>query len=271
VDIIVSEWMGFFLLFEDMLPDVITFRDKYLTQNNGLIMPSEARFWGALYNDDHWHQSRIKYWQDVYGFDYTPILEKVKSEQFENPERMHLRSNGLISTPSELFKLNLYTTSIEDLREIQTRFQGSVTRDATVHGVAFWFDVLLEGPHHKLLLDTSAAAGYNTWSQVLWHMVGPRVQAGDDLRGALTISRRSSGSYDLSMKVEEPFETSLESLAQNAGNLYQDMYERLEIEHAMYRHVGHLWDFYDDGVVAVAAICCLSFGIWVGTISSKFS
>eukprot|EP00466_Bigelowiella_natans_P000485 jgi/Bigna1/66407/fgenesh1_pg.1_\ len=109
VDIIVSEWMGFFLLFEDMLPDVITFRDKYLTKHNGLIMPSEARLWGALYHDDHW------YWQDVYGFDYTPILEKVKSEQFENPERMHLRSNGLISTPSLLFNLDLYTTSIEDL------------------------------------------------------------------------------------------------------------------------------------------------------------
>lgn len=35
VDIIVSEWMGYFLLYESMLPSVLYARDRYLRRNNG--------------------------------------------------------------------------------------------------------------------------------------------------------------------------------------------------------------------------------------------
>ena len=41
VDILVSEWMGYFLLFEGMLESVIHARNKYLSPN-GLILPNEC-------------------------------------------------------------------------------------------------------------------------------------------------------------------------------------------------------------------------------------
>lgn len=34
VDIIISEWMGYFLLYESMLDTVLVARDKYLVRNN---------------------------------------------------------------------------------------------------------------------------------------------------------------------------------------------------------------------------------------------
>ena len=37
VDIIISEWMGYFLLFESMLDSVLYARDKYLEPNTGVI------------------------------------------------------------------------------------------------------------------------------------------------------------------------------------------------------------------------------------------
>ena len=36
VDIIISEWMGYFLLYESMLDSVIYARDKYLDRTNGV-------------------------------------------------------------------------------------------------------------------------------------------------------------------------------------------------------------------------------------------
>lgn len=36
VDIIISEWMGYFLLFESMLDSVLFARDKYLTPTTGV-------------------------------------------------------------------------------------------------------------------------------------------------------------------------------------------------------------------------------------------
>jgi hypothetical protein len=41
-DIIVSEWMGYFLLCERMLPSVLAVRDKCLSAH-GIIIPCKAR------------------------------------------------------------------------------------------------------------------------------------------------------------------------------------------------------------------------------------
>lgn len=40
VDIIISEWMGYFLLFENMLDSIVYARDHHLKQPGGIIMPN---------------------------------------------------------------------------------------------------------------------------------------------------------------------------------------------------------------------------------------
>lgn len=41
VDVIISEWMGYFLLYESMLDTVLYARDKWLLQDTGIIMPDK--------------------------------------------------------------------------------------------------------------------------------------------------------------------------------------------------------------------------------------
>jgi protein arginine N-methyltransferase 1 len=41
VDVIISEWMGYFLLYESMLDTVLYARDKWLIKQNGIIMPDK--------------------------------------------------------------------------------------------------------------------------------------------------------------------------------------------------------------------------------------
>ena len=41
VDIIISEWMGYFLLYESMLDSVLYARDKWLVEN-GLMLPNRV-------------------------------------------------------------------------------------------------------------------------------------------------------------------------------------------------------------------------------------
>jgi type I protein arginine methyltransferase len=48
VDLIVSEWMGYFLIFEHMLPSVIAVRDRCLIKG-GQIVPSKAELFVAGY------------------------------------------------------------------------------------------------------------------------------------------------------------------------------------------------------------------------------
>jgi tRNA/tmRNA/rRNA uracil-C5-methylase (TrmA/RlmC/RlmD family) len=42
VDIIISEWMGYFLLYESMLDSVLWARDKYLNKKTGKMLPDRA-------------------------------------------------------------------------------------------------------------------------------------------------------------------------------------------------------------------------------------
>ena len=41
IDVIISEWMGYFLLYESMLDSIVTVRDKYL-KKGGTIWPNRA-------------------------------------------------------------------------------------------------------------------------------------------------------------------------------------------------------------------------------------
>ncbi len=58
VDIIISEWMGYFLLYESMLDTVLYARDKYLTRG-GLIFPDKATIFMAGIEDGEYKDEKI--------------------------------------------------------------------------------------------------------------------------------------------------------------------------------------------------------------------
>jgi protein arginine N-methyltransferase 1 len=63
VDIIISEWMGYFLLYESMLDTVLYARDKYLNKD-GLIFPDKATIFVAGIEDGDYKDEKIgcKFW-----------------------------------------------------------------------------------------------------------------------------------------------------------------------------------------------------------------
>lgn len=79
VDIIISEWMGYFLLYESMLDSVLFARDKYLAPG-GLMFPDEATLFLAGIEDQDYKEEKIGFWDDVYGFDYSCIKEIALKE-----------------------------------------------------------------------------------------------------------------------------------------------------------------------------------------------
>ena len=59
VDIIISEWMGYFLLYESMLDTVLYARDKYLNKSHGLIFPDRATIYMAGIEDGEYKNEKI--------------------------------------------------------------------------------------------------------------------------------------------------------------------------------------------------------------------
>jgi protein arginine N-methyltransferase 1 len=64
VDIIISEWMGYFLLYESMLDTVIFARDKWL-KPGGVVLPDRATLSLTAIEDGQYRNDKIDFWDNV--------------------------------------------------------------------------------------------------------------------------------------------------------------------------------------------------------------
>jgi protein arginine N-methyltransferase 3 len=81
VDIIISEWMGYFLLFESMLDSVLVAKKKYL-KPDGLLAPNYCQMMLAGFMDDQLMKDKFGFWDDVYGFKMTSMKSMSYDEAY---------------------------------------------------------------------------------------------------------------------------------------------------------------------------------------------
>ena len=67
VDIIISEWMGYFLLYESMLDTVLVARDKWLARG-GLLFPDKASLFLVAIEDADYKREKMDFWDNVCEF-----------------------------------------------------------------------------------------------------------------------------------------------------------------------------------------------------------
>ncbi|RPB23639.1 S-adenosyl-L-methionine-dependent methyltransferase [Terfezia boudieri ATCC MYA-4762] len=115
VDIIVSEWMGYCLLYEAMLDSVLHARDKYLEPITGIMVPSHINLAISTLSDSELINDRVNFWNEVYGFKMTAMKEKID----EDVVVTGLGMRSLSSTPVTFCHLPLGTVTVEDLSFIR--------------------------------------------------------------------------------------------------------------------------------------------------------
>lgn len=104
VDIIISEWMGYFLLFESMLDCVIWARDKYLKKDgSGKMLPDRALMYVAAIEDSEFTGDKTDFWRDVYGVDMSIMARGV----FKDPMVDTVPSNNIMSDTCCILDLDL--------------------------------------------------------------------------------------------------------------------------------------------------------------------
>ena len=79
VDIIISEWMGYWLLYECMLDSIIFAKNKWL-RRDGLMFPDKATLFISGMEDEEYRASKIDFWDDVYGISMRSIKEVALRE-----------------------------------------------------------------------------------------------------------------------------------------------------------------------------------------------
>ncbi|KAF9019946.1 S-adenosyl-L-methionine-dependent methyltransferase [Hymenopellis radicata] len=79
VDVIISEWMGYALLYESMLDSVLNARDRFL-KPGGVMAPSQCKMMFALCDASEILKDRVTFWNDVYGFDLSAMSGDLYKE-----------------------------------------------------------------------------------------------------------------------------------------------------------------------------------------------
>uniref|UniRef100_A0A8C7CYV8 type I protein arginine methyltransferase n=1 Tax=Oncorhynchus kisutch TaxID=8019 RepID=A0A8C7CYV8_ONCKI len=171
VDIIISEWMGYFLLFESMLDSVLYARDLYLAEG-GSVYPDRCTISLAAVGDTEKHQDRIAFWDDVYGFKMACMKRAVVPEAVVQV----LKPDTLISQPAVIQGIDCNAVSLSEL-EFASDFCLKITdsTDCTVSRVMF---------------STGPQVTKTHWKQTVFLLENPiPVQAGEELHGRITVRK----------------------------------------------------------------------------------
>ncbi|TGZ81734.1 S-adenosyl-L-methionine-dependent methyltransferase [Ascodesmis nigricans] len=219
VDIIVSEWMGYCLLYEAMLDSVLYARDRYLAPD-GLMVPSECKILIAAINDSEYVNDNINFWNHVYGFNMTAMKDKIR----DNVDIIHLPDISLASEPVAFCHLPLHTVKTEDL-EFTKPFQIEIKRDIeSLDGFLVYFDNFFATSRNQIIPDDVKAETWKDPNGGIAFTTGPKrkethwrqgflvvdedksaeMKAGDVIKGDVTYRKREENSraYDIEVAWE---------------------------------------------------------------------
>ncbi|NXC50367.1 ANM3 methyltransferase, partial [Penelope pileata] len=205
VDVIISEWMGYFLLFESMLDSVIYAKDKYLAEG-GSVYPDICTISLVAVGDMTKHADRLLFWEDVYGFDMSCMKKAVIPEAVVEV----LDPSTLISAASIIKRINCNTASTSDL-EFSSEFTLTITTSTTCTAVAGYFDIFFEKDClNKVLFSTGPRCTKTHWKQTVFLLEEPiPVEAGEALRGKITVrkNRKDPRSLFITLSVKDVTQT----------------------------------------------------------------
>ena len=162
VDIIISEWMGYFLLYESMLDTVIYARDKWL-RPGGLLFPDKAQLFACGIEDGEYRERKLDFWNSVYGFNMGAIRQMAQLEPLVDCAE----AEQVISDAAQLLEIDLYTVRKEDL-DFHAAFTLKVQRTDYCHALCCYFNVEFSKTHNKLKIPTGPKSKYTHWKQTIF-------------------------------------------------------------------------------------------------------
>jgi len=162
---IVSEWMGYFLLFEGMLDSVLAARDKYLIKDGGSMIPNRTTISMIAISDEKRYGELLDFWGDVYTFKMScmraPILEEASVEVV--PEA------AVCSDPAQVLDLDLNTCCVDDT-QFNTNFTLNITRDCNLTAIVGYFDTYFDLPQKPVMFSTGPLSTPTHWKQTIFYL-----------------------------------------------------------------------------------------------------
>ncbi|XP_019858498.1 PREDICTED: protein arginine N-methyltransferase 1-like [Amphimedon queenslandica] len=185
VDVLISEWMGYFLLFESMLDTVLYARDKWLNDKKN-VYPNRCNMSLVAMGDEYEYNSKIKFWENVRVEPTVKLVDEY----------------CLISTSDVIKKFDITTVKASDL-DFKSSFMLTIKQNDTCYGLVGYFDIGFEVPSYRVYFSTSPQDTPTHWHQTIFFLNEPiQVQTGDLLRGSISCYKNKDCSRSLDIKIQ---------------------------------------------------------------------
>lgn len=196
VDIIISEWMGYFLLYESMLDTVLYARDRYLAPG-GLIFPDKASMVLVAIEDAEYKSQKISFWDDVYGFNMKAIKEVAMREPLVDV----VDGEAVVTSPSYFKEIDIMTVKKEDLN-FSAEFNLQVLRPDYVHALLSYFTITFSACHKPVFFSTGPQDRYTHWKQTVFYLKNDlMVSEGDRISGKISCRPNANNPRDLDIEL----------------------------------------------------------------------
>ncbi|CAH1393308.1 unnamed protein product [Nezara viridula] len=196
-DIIISEWMGYFLLFERMLESIIIARDRFL-KKDGLLLPSSCSLWLAGCSDSVVYSERTNSY--FMGFKMEPL----RRARFSEPAIEIVPEDKIVTKPVVVHRIALSdreTVNTANCCSFCSDFSCEVVKDCELTSICGWFDCSFEPIPEKL--STSPFSIPTHWAQTNFYLKRPlKVEAGNTLVGKIRVAPK--GNRGLQVTIELP-------------------------------------------------------------------
>lgn len=196
VDVIVSEWMGYFLLFEGMLDSVIYAREKYLSPG-GILLPNRCNISIVGSSDTENYERCIRFWDDVYGFKMSCMVNEVAQEATIDV----VPAKHIITRPEVLTEIDINTCDTTSC-DFTSPFNLNVLEDGRIVSIIGYFDTFFDLPN-SVSFSTGPHATPTHWKQTVFYLKDPiDVKKDQIISGSLTCRRHSKDIRGLKVTIK---------------------------------------------------------------------
>nr|XP_002127404.1 protein arginine N-methyltransferase 1 [Ciona intestinalis] len=181
VDIIISEWMGYFLLYESMLDSVLFAAKKWLN-NDGFVLPDRCDVHLVAAHDEKLLESQIGHWDNVYGFKMSCIKRSAVSEAFVQV----VRPTATISDSVSVMNIALPNITQKQLN-YKSDFVFKITKSGKLSFVVGYFDIFFSnGLDNNISFTTGPWTTATHWKQTVFFLnESLDVNVGDRIDGSI--------------------------------------------------------------------------------------
>lgn len=132
------------------------------------MYPSLAYLYVCPVEMSQYLNENLSYWTCFYNANYQSMSKVYREVLLSRPIVEVIKSDQMIDEEQILASFDLKTVNIKDLESIQDyNLEFSAKKDCSLHGFAFWFDVVFDTDQETVTLHTGPDKEPTHWKQTI--------------------------------------------------------------------------------------------------------